>query len=242
MSTSRLHRVAKPSKYEQLAATLEERVATMAPYAALPTERELLEEFSVSRSTVRQAIRVLQGRGLVYNVQGSGTYVCDPQVVSKTLRLTGFTEDMRQRGLHPSSRVLADETVVASPELASALQAPAGASLRMLHRLRLADGVPMALETIYLVIDMVAAADVDFERSIYEQLSEAGIVIDRAVQTIKAVNLDAEQAHLLDQAVAAAAIQVSRVTYTDRGQPFEQAVTTYRGDRYSFQIGVGRSS
>jgi len=242
MSTPKPGRAATPSKYEQLAATLEKRIPTMAPHAALPTERELLEEFSMSRGTVRQAIRVLQSRGLVYNVQGSGTYVSDPAVVSKTLRLTGFTEDMRQRGLQPSSRVLANQTVVAPPGLAATLQVAPGSSLRMLHRLRLADGVPMALETIYLVNDMIAATDVDFDRSIYEQLSEAGIVIDRAAQTIRAVNLDVEQARLLDQAVAAAAIQVSRVTYTDRGQPFEQAVTTYRGDRYSFQIGVGRSS
>ena len=242
MSTPKRGQAATPSKYEQLASALQERIAAMAPHAALPTERELLEEFSMSRSTVRQAIRVLQSRGLVYNVQGSGTYVCDPDVVSKTLRLTGFTEDMRQRGLHPSSRVLANETVIASPALAATLRVSSGSSLRMLHRLRLADGVPMALETIYLVTDMIDAAEFDFDRSIYEQLSQVGIVPDRAAQTIRAVNLDVDQARLLDQAVAAAAIQVSRVTYTDRGQPFEEALTTYRGDRYTFQIGVGRSS
>ncbi|MEP6855278.1 MAG: GntR family transcriptional regulator [Pedococcus sp.] len=242
MSTPRRGQSATPSKYEQLASTLEARIAPMTPHAALPTERELMEDFSMSRSTVRQAIRVLLGRGLVYNVQGSGTYVSDPEVVSKTLRLTGFTEDMRQRGLEPSSRVISSDCVPAPPELASTLQVTPGAPLRMLRRLRLADGVPMALETIYLVSELLGTSDVDFDRSIYEQLADAGVVVDRAAQTIRAVNLDVDQARLLDQAVGAAAIQVSRVTYTDRGQPFEQAVTTYRGDRYSFQIGVGRSS
>jgi len=100
----------------------------------------------------------------------------------------------------------------------------------------------MALETTYLTDDLIASSTIDFGRSIYEQLAEGGIVVDRAAQTIRAVNLDVGQARLLDQAVGAAAIEVSRVTYTDRGQPFEQAVTTYRGDRYSFQIGVGRAS
>ncbi len=242
MSTQQVGRGARLSKYEHLASTLEERTGPMPPHTALPTERELMEEFSVSRSTVRQAIRVLQGRGLVYNVQGSGTYVSDPEVVAKTLRLTGFTEDMRQRGMEPSSLVLANESVQATPDLASALQVAAESPLRLLRRLRLADGVPMALETMYLVTDMVGATELDFDRSIYEQLSLSGVVIDRAAQTIRAVNLDVEQARLLDQAVGAAAIQVSRVTYTDRGQPFEQVVTTYRGDRYSFQIGVGRTS
>ena len=231
-----------PSKYEQLASTLEERIAPLPPHAALPTERELMENFAVSRSTVRQAIRVLLGRGLVYNVHGSGTYVSDPEVVSKTLRLTGFTEDMRQRGLKPSSVVISNESVPAPRELALTLQVAPEAPLRMLRRLRLADGVPMALESIYLVESLLDSVEVDFDHSIYEQLGTAGIIIDRAAQTIRAVNLDVQQARLLDQAVGAAAIEVSRVTYSDRGQPFEQAVTTYRGDRYSFQIGVGRTS
>jgi GntR family transcriptional regulator len=233
---------AAPSKYEQLASTLEDRIAPMTPHAALPTERELMAEFSMSRSTVRQAIRVLLGKGRVYQIQGSGTYVADPEVFSKTLRLTGFSEDMRQRGLEPSSRVISQESVPAPTELAATLQVAPGAALRKLRRLRLADGVPMALETIYLVLDLLGPSVVDFDHSIYEQVAEAGIVIDRAAQTIRAVNLDVDQARLLDQAVGAAAIQVSRVTYTDRGQPFEQAVTTYRGDRYNFQIGVGRTS
>lgn len=242
MSTARTATGAPPSKYEQLASSLEERIAPMAPHAALPTERELMEEFSMSRSTVRQALRVLMTRGLVYQVQGSGTYVADPEVVAKTLRLTGFSEDMRQRGLTPSSRVMSNETVPASPEIATALQVPTGTPLYKLRRLRLADGVPMALETIHLIADLLASTQFNFDSSIYEQLTDAGIVVDRAAQTIRAVNLDVDQARLLDQAVGAAAIEVSRVTYTDRGQPFEQAVTTYRGDRYSFQIGVGRAS
>jgi len=242
MNTTQTGTGAPPSKYEQLASSLEQRIAPMAPHAAPPTERELMEEFSMSRSTVRQALRVLMARGLVYQVQGSGTYVADPEVVSKTLRLTGFSEDMRQRGLTPSSSVISNETVEATSELATALQVPTGTSLRKLRRLRLADGVPMALETIHLISDLLASSELNFDHSLYEQLADAGIVVDRAAQTIRAVNLDVDQARLLDQAVGAAAIQVSRVTYTDHGQPFEQAVTTYRGDRYSFQIGVGRAS
>lgn len=242
MSSSTTNRTSSLNKYEQLAVNLQERISSLAPHAALPTERELLEEFSVSRSTVRQAIRVLLSQGLIYNIQGSGTYVADPGAVSKTMRLTGFSEDMRQRGMKPSSTILTDESVAASPELAAMLQTTLGTPLRKLRRLRLADDVPMALETIYLIDEMLDGAQVDVDRSIYEQLTAAGIVVDRAAQTIKAVNLDVGQARLLDQAVGAAAIEVSRVTYTDRGVPFEQAVTTYRGDRYSFQIGVGRSS
>ncbi|WP_295702363.1 GntR family transcriptional regulator, partial [Lapillicoccus sp.] len=116
----------RPPKYEVLAAALEERVGAMDAHDALPTERELLEEFQVSRTTVRQAIQRLIRQGLVYNVQGSGTYVANPAVVSKTLRLTSFTEDMRQRGLEPSSTILEQQTVAATPQLAAQLHLTAG--------------------------------------------------------------------------------------------------------------------
>jgi GntR family transcriptional regulator len=227
-------------KYEVLAAALEQRVRSMNARDALPTERELLEEFGVSRTTVRQAIQLLIRKGLVYNVQGSGTYVSNPAVVSKTLRLTGFSEDMRQRGMEPASTVLEQGEVVASPELAAKLHVSAGDQLLAIRRLRSADGVPMALETVYLVAAMVDLDRIDLTNSLYEQLREEGVNVTRAAQTIEAVNLDADQARQLDQAVGAAALRVERVSFTDRGTPFEHAETIYRGDRYSFDVVVGR--
>ena len=228
-----------PSKYEALAEALETRVRTMTAHDALPTERELLHEFSVSRTTVRRALQDLLGKGLVYNIRGSGTYVADPSVVAKTLRLTGFSEDMKLRGLIPTSRVLRQGTVAAAGAIAAELEVTVGEPLLALSRLRLADDVPMALEDIYLVVNRISPTQLHPEQSLYTQLTAAGIVIERAAQQISAVNLNAHQARHLDQAVGAAALEVSRVTFTDHGQPFERAVTTYRGDRYSFQIAVG---
>lgn len=212
----------------------------MEAHAALSTERQLMDEFDVSRMTVRQAIQVLVRRGLVYNVQGSGTYVADPTVVAKSLRLTGFSEDMRQRNLVPASEVLAVEPVEATEELASLLDIELGTELIGVRRLRLADGVPMALESVYLLRDLVPVDELDISSSLYEQLEDAGIKVDRAAQTIKSVNLEAETAKHLDQAVGAAAMLVARVTYSDRGRALEYAETTYRGDRYSFELVVRR--
>lgn len=228
-----------PSKYEALAETLETRVRAMSAHDALPTERELLQEFSVSRTTVRRALQDLLRKGLVYNIQGSGTYVADPSVVAKTLRLTGFSEDMKQRGLVPTSRILQHRTVAAAGAIVAELEVTVGEPLIALSRLRLADNVPMALEDIYLVAARIAPVHLHPNQSLYTQLAAAGIVVDRAAQRISAVNLDAHQARHLDQAVGAAALEVSRVTFTDHGQPFERAVTTYRGDRYSFEVAVG---
>jgi len=238
MAPSVLNEVRRPTKYEVVAAVLEERVRGMQPQDALATERELLEEFRVSRTTVRQALKVLIDKGLVYNVQGSGTYVTNPAMVSKALRLTGFSEDMRQRGLVPASSILAQGPTAATAELAAKLHVAPGAPMLTIRRLRLADGVPMALESVALVSDLIAADTIDFGKSLYEQLRTEGLQVKRAAQTIEAANLTADEAHLLDQAVGAAALRVRRVTYTDRGQALEYAETIYRGDRYSYDIVV----
>lgn len=240
MAIDEIPEVRRPPKYEVVANLLEERVRAMQPQESLPTERGLLEEFQVSRTTVRQAIQILIRKGLVYNVQGSGTYVSSPDVVSKSLRLTGFSEDMRQRGMEPASRILQRESTAASAELAAKLHVPVGAPLVVVRRLRLADGVPMALERIFLVAGIVDLNRVEMTESLYEQLEDEGVHILRAAQTIEAINLDAEQALYLDQAVGAAAFRVQRVSFTDRGTAFEHAETIYRGDRYSFDIVVGR--
>ena len=227
-------------KYQAVAAILEDEVSGMRPHDVLPTERELMRRFSVSRMTVRNALARLVAKGVVYNVQGSGTYVADPEVVTKTIRLTSFTEDMLQRGLAPESRVLATSRVSASPELARRLQVEPGADLVLVRRLRLANKIPMALEVAHLVATGLDWDAVDLEGSLYEQLGHQGVRIVRAAQTIGAVNLDAEQARHLEQAVGASALRVQRTGVTERGQALEHAETLYRADRYTFDVVVAR--
>jgi len=234
------------AKYEHVATVLEARIrSSLVPGELLPTERELMAEFGVSRATVRHAIRILIDRGLVYNVQGSGTFVADPTVISKTLRLTSFSEDMRERGLVGSSRMISSRIVpVPAPaEVAVALEVAEGEPLLFIERLRLANDQPMAHEQVYVSTDLVG---LDFDlieegASLYELMSTGGIHVERAAQRIGAVNLPAEQARLLDQAVGAAAIRVVRVSFSDRGRPVEHATTTYRGDRYTFDVVVARA-
>uniref|UniRef100_UPI0025E898B9 UTRA domain-containing protein n=1 Tax=Lapillicoccus sp. TaxID=1909287 RepID=UPI0025E898B9 len=96
------------------------------------------------------------------------------------------------------------------------------------------------LEHVYLVAGLVHLGHLDPADSLYERLRADGVTITRATQTIDAVNLNAEQARYLDQAVGAAALRVQRVNFTDRGTAFEHAETIYRGDRYSFDIVVRR--
>jgi GntR family transcriptional regulator len=199
-----------------------------------------MKDFSVSRDTIRKAMRQLLSKGLVYQVQGSGTYVTDPDVISKTLRLTSFSEDMRNRGLDPSSTVLNAQRIPSGERVSKELGLTAGTPINYIQRLRLAGGKPMAIESVYLHTDVEDSELLDPHGSLYDQLSALGYQVERAVQTISAVNLDKDAAYLLNQAVGAAAIRVSRIGYSSRGQAIESSETIYRGDRYSFELVVAR--
>src|SRR5437868_1337642 len=109
-----------PHKHEHVRQQLLDAMTALHPRDPLPPERELATRFGVSRMTIRQAIAALVSSGHVYRVQGAGTYVADP-TISKSLELTGFSEDMIARGLRPSSRVLAAEVVAAGAEIGQAL-------------------------------------------------------------------------------------------------------------------------
>src|SRR6266496_3754140 len=112
-------------KGEQLQEILEGFIATLEPGTRLPSERLLAERYEVARATVTQAIDELAGKGLVYRVHGSGTFVAEPKF-RQPQTLTSFTEDMRARGMTPGSIVLAQEVAPASAVIARHLQVVQG--------------------------------------------------------------------------------------------------------------------
>jgi GntR family transcriptional regulator len=230
-------------KYEVVAAGIRATIAnSLKPNDALPSERELMEVYGVSRMTVRAAISRLADEGLLYNVHGSGTYVGSPDLFAKAPKLTSFTEDMVSRGYVPSSRVLEVSRPPVPAAVASMLRIEPGSECTKIRRLRLADDNPMALETVFLPGDVLPMEYFDVRSSLYGQLAERGYEIYRAEQEIHAVTLDSASSTLLGVPEGAAALEIDRVATDRRGSPIEFARTIYRGDRYSFQMAVTREN
>lgn len=228
-------------KYEEVAASIRESIAqSMSPHDALASERELMAIHGVSRMTVRKAIATLVDEGRVYNVHGSGTYVGSADIFSKTPKLTSFTEDMISRGAVPSSRVLELARITAPEQVASALGIDPAAETTHIRRLRLADDVPIAIEDVYIPIAVLEIESLNLGASLYEQLRLAGHEVFRAEQEIKAITLTPDESRLLEVADGEAALSVTRVSSSRRGQLIEFARTTYRADRYTFQLAVTR--
>ncbi|WP_427017374.1 GntR family transcriptional regulator [Pseudarthrobacter sp. P1] len=243
MTEQQQQTVARTYKYVAVAAAIRHTIETsLSPFDAVPSERDLMALYGVSRMTVRQAIATLVDEGLVYNVHGSGTYVGAPDLVSKPPKLTSFTEDMAGRGLKASSQILALSLERADSAVALSLGLSPGSECTHIRRLRLADDKPMAIEDVYVPRTILDIEQFRLGESLYQQLGAAGYDVLRAEQTIQAITLDPEAGSLLGVAPNASALSVTRVSSSRHGQRIEFARTIYRADRYTFQLTVTRDA
>jgi GntR family transcriptional regulator len=225
-------------KGEQLREILEAYAAKLPPGSPLPSERELAERFGVARMTVRVELDRLTSEGITYRAHGRGTFVAEPRV-AQAMTLTSFTEDMRGRGLEPSSRVLDQRLTEAGEALAARLELRSGSPILRLDRVRLADGIAMACEQAYLPADRFPGIEeTDFSGvSLFAVLAERwGVELGDADQRVVATAIEADEAALLEVGEGQPGLRFATLARDQARQPVYYAVTLYRGDRYEIEL------
>lgn len=234
-------------KYYQLATILRERISggELTAHQPIPSERQLEEIYSVSRTTIRQAIDLLVRQGFLYREHGRGTFV-SPQKLQKGIsELTSFSEDMRSRGLVPGQKILELKMAAPPDEVRQRLDLPPDCGeLLYIERLRLGDGVPMGLMTAYHVLpegltitrEMLEAAG-----SIYNLLAERyHLIPTEAYETLEAVLATPYEAGLLQIAPGSPLLMSVRITYSQYRRAMEYVRILYRADRYQYYAKLTR--
>ncbi|WP_404462020.1 GntR family transcriptional regulator [Sutcliffiella horikoshii] len=213
------------------------------PGENIPSEREYAESYGISRMTVRQAINSLVNEGLLYRKKGSGTFVSEKKIEQPLQGLTSFTEDMKKRGMTPTSKLIHFEVIPANSFIANELKISEYAPVYEIKRIRLADGEPMALETNYLSANLVKGlTEEQVKASIYSYVEEKlGLRITHAEQLIESVRASEEHEKLLFIEKDHPMLYIQRNTFLHDGTPLELVKSVYRGDRYKFQIKMERN-
>jgi GntR family transcriptional regulator len=233
-TVGRLDETSSLPLYQQLQRAIRQAIETrvLGPDDALPPERDLATDFSVSRITVRKAIDGLVSEGLLMRRQGSGTFVC-ARVEKNFSKLTSFSEDMRARGRNPRSVWLRKSSGTVTPEEALTLRASPGTPVYRFHRIRFADDAPMSLEYATILASCLPSLEA-VESSLYTALERVGNRPVRALQRLRAVLFTAEQADLLQAKEKDPGLLVERLGFLKDGRAAEFTQSFYRGDTYDF--------
>jgi GntR family transcriptional regulator len=226
-------------KHAQLSDVLADLAAReLGPDSAIPSERELMTTYDVSRATVRKAIESLIADGLLHRIHGKGTFVARPRLQSR-LHLASFSQDMRRRGLTPSTVLLGIETDRPPTDVAKALDLGGDGDAWRIDRIRLADGQPIAIENGWYPKELLPGLDrQDLGGSLYQVFRDSfGLGIDSAEQTLWGESADAATARRLDAPVNTPLLVFRRVSRA-AGKPLEYVVSRYRGDRYQLHMSL----
>jgi GntR family transcriptional regulator len=237
MAPSTNSHMSRQSRYREIEQWLRTLVEGARPGDPLPSEAELCERFSVSRMTVRQALQELTNDGLVERRRGQGTFVAHRPVHRRPGVFLSFTEEMHRRGAQATSRLLsAGLDDPRRPEAEDLGLAP-GSQVVRVARVRLADGVPVALEDAALVPELAGVLEEDLGGgSLHGALERRGIVATRATGTITARLARASETELLDLAPQAALLVELRILFDQEGRVFERTETRYVADRYVIDV------
>ena len=224
----------RQNRYEEIASHLRSLIAGSQPGDRLPSDTELAAQFSVSRMTARQAVQVLEGEGLLDRQQGRGTFVTArpiPRVLGSPL---SFTTSMRDRGLTASSIILDLSQQEPSAEDVEALGLEPGTTVRVLKRLRLADGVPMAIERAVLAPDVASVVGSIEGGSLHSQFAAIGRTPSWARSRVSARSATAEERRLLALPGRGVVLNENRIIYDQNDRPLEHTDTWYAAERYTF--------
>ncbi len=214
------------------------------PGEQIPGEQDLCELYGISRTVVRQALREMELEGAITRRKGKGTFVAEPKISEGLIqKLTGFYQDMIEKGLKPVTRVLHQEVVPISDKVARYLGMPPGTKVIDIQRLRFINDEPIQLVTTYVPYDICPQlAEVDLtNRSLYEFLEkESDIVITRGKRFIEAVIANEREAAILGIERGAPLLLLDSVSYSQDGQPVEYYHALHRGDRSRFEVELVR--
>lgn len=233
-------------KYFQLANILRTKIeeGEFAPQDAIPSERQLEEQYNLSRPTIRQAIDLLERQGFLYRIHGKGTFVSPPKLQKGILELTSFSEDMRNRGLEPGQRILEFGLMVPSAKILTQLNLHSGDQVLRIKRVRLGDDDPIGIQDSYLALrkdQVITREEIEEKGSIYTILQQKfGVFPTEADETLEVTLATPEEAELLQIPVGSPLLLNERILWSQDRKAIEFVRILYRGDRYKYYVRLTR--
>jgi GntR family transcriptional regulator len=205
------------------------------PSTQIPSEREMCEQYGISRTTARRAIADLIHEGQLYTITGKGTFVAERPLKQKLEPFVGFSQDLAGQLIEVKTKVLESGRVEADERLAKQLGLRPLSPVLKLRRLRLGAGQPIALQTAFLPEHLCPGLlRFDFVRdSLFLTLrDEYGLELVRGFTTIKAGLASKQERTLLALNNPSAVLRTFQTTHLSDGQIIEYCESIFHGEHF----------
>lgn len=226
--------------YRKVYTELKEKIKdkTYPPGSLLPTEIELEDYYSVSRTTIRRAIGLLAADGYLQARQGRGTEILDVSTTQKLNHISSTTETLSEKGYKVTTQGMFIERIEAPAHVIEALDLSEGSFVYKIQRVQCADGAPIAIMVNYLKENVVPGIDQYTNKftSLYSFIEKQYNVIFRdATEYISAIAADFNESQILKVAVGSPLLRSKRISRNEHG-PFEYSVIKLLADKYEFSV------
>lgn len=200
----------------------------------IPSEREFGDQYELSSTTIRRALNDLVQENFLERKAGKGTFVRQNKVKRDLRKVIGFTKNMQEMGLQPTTQVLSVRVLNANPFARKRLELSKGEKVVRLERLRLADGLPMMLETRYIRTDLCPGIEKeDLSKSLWKVFEQKyALKPTRHSQNMNISHASEHAAELLTLENDTHVFLITGVTYVKDNVPVECEESLYRADKY----------
>ncbi|MGG7620320.1 GntR family transcriptional regulator [Bacillus coreaensis] len=203
----------------------------------LPSERELAEQYGISRMTARHTLSILEREGVVERRVGAGTFISNYKIEMDFITFNSFTRTMLGKGLTPSTQVLSIKKSAAKPGIGNKLHIPIGEEIVILKRLRNVNGIPISIEESFIPYKYCPDIDhrITNKHSLYQMLeNDYGITLVKAKEYMKVKLAEESDSKLLRIRSESPCVLREAVAYDDQGHPIEYSTSLTRSDIVRF--------
>jgi GntR family transcriptional regulator len=204
----------------------------------LPTETALAAEFDVGRTTIREALKLLEQDGVIDVRHGLGRFVSAiPTLERPITRLESVTEMMRNLGYAVANQVLSVAVGPASNEETAALDLPAGSEVIRLERVRLQGETPLIYSADVFPRALIDGSldEIDWSGSLLDRFEAEGHRVALATAQIRAATLPSAIARRMGIPDQPWLLLVHR-NLEETGRPLIYSHDYYRGDSFTFNV------
>lgn len=207
----------------------------------IPSENELSRQYNLSRMTVRNVIMRLVQEGLLYRVQGKGTFVNSEKIVGKPLSYMGIRKQLEQKGYVSTTKTVDSRQIAADEELAKMFRIPVGSAVFLIARLRYVGQLPFSLHLSYIPVYLcpdLLKKKYDFEAKQLCDILEENyrIIQEKVIETLEIVHADDEKAELLEVKKGFSLLHLEDMVFGSDDHMVEYTNVFFRGDRIKLEI------